>query len=71
MPSADADAIARVTTTTTLTLSVSGAPVIDNQELWDKCVASETILEIDDVGGERCVVVELIKKSSVPECTYI
>ena len=51
---------------TTLTLGVSGAPVIDKEELWDKCVASETIWEIDDVGGERCVVVELIKKSPAP-----
>ena len=48
-----------------LTLGVKGEqPIaIDDEELWDRVVADDTYWEIDDAAGERCVVLELTKKS--------
>eukprot|EP00326_Haptolina_ericina_P027680 CAMPEP_0181201008 /NCGR_PEP_ID=MMETSP1096-20121128/18078_1 /TAXON_ID=156174 ORGANISM="Chrysochromulina ericina, Strain CCMP281" /NCGR_SAMPLE_ID=MMETSP1096 /ASSEMBLY_ACC=CAM_ASM_000453 /LENGTH=307 /DNA_ID=CAMNT_0023291423 /DNA_START=143 /DNA_END=1066 /DNA_ORIENTATION=+ len=46
-----------------LTLGVSGSElVIDNEELWGRVRAEECYWEIDEVDGQRCVVVDLDKR---------
>ncbi|KAL1515707.1 hypothetical protein AB1Y20_002323 [Prymnesium parvum] len=46
-----------------LTLGVAGLPLaIDDEALWGRVIADECYWEIDEVGGRRCVVVELEKR---------
>ena len=57
-----------------LTLGVQGTQplAIDNEELWDRVVADdEAFWEIDDVDGQRCVVLELTKKGSFAKWQYL
>jgi len=47
-----------------LTLGVRGDmdPVIDAEELWGRVVTDDAFWEIDDVDGQRCVVLDLTKR---------
>lgn len=46
-----------------LTLGIKGDPlVIDSEELWGQVVADDAIWEIDDVAGQRCVMLEMRKR---------
>lgn len=47
-----------------LTLGVKGQePIaIDKEALWDRVIADEAFWEIDEVDGQRCVVLEMTKK---------
>lgn len=46
-----------------LTLGVVDTPpAINEEELWGRVIADQCYWEIDDVGGSRCVVVELEKR---------
>lgn len=48
-----------------LTLGIKGAPlIIDEQELWGRALADDAFWEIDEVGGTRCVVLELRKRDT-------
>ena len=47
-----------------LTLGVNGGTTaIDNEELWDRVNPDDAWWEIDERDGQRCVVLELEKKS--------